>query len=455
MRSEVDRYLGWPGPGDQLQGRRAGVARRPSRRAAAPRRRLRPQGVPLATRSTSAAWASARCATSSRGSERDALHRVRSRRGRRCRRRAARIATGTRRSLDRARCAPRRDRGQRAAASVRPTRTSSLPVPVVGGAGRARVPRRRRRAARREVAGHVRRDRGARRARTGRTSRSSRCRTASRTSRCCCAAFANVYGICVMAPTAHLEPGVVRRAQRADPRAPRHRPLPDRRRRRPPTTIAAALSRLRLRVGAAARHHAVEVHEAADEPRQRGRRDVPPGDDAGELVRRARAEGVAMLDAAGIDVRVPRGGPRARRADLLDGAADRGRGARRRLDAGRASPAAPARSRSTTSTARSCGMGRCQGRDTPVNAALCELANRMAREQAPHRGPPTRRPVLARTQVSWRSSCSSASSSETSRAKLSSETRMPRARTSIAFSPADSPFVTSRSARFRTTSATW
>ena len=30
-------------------------------------------------------------------------------------------------------------------------------------------------------------------------------------------------------------------------------------------------------------------------------------------------------------------------------------------------------------------VGRCQGRDTPVNAALCELANRMAREKAPPR----------------------------------------------------------------------
>ena len=30
-------------------------------------------------------------------------------------------------------------------------------------------------------------------------------------------------------------------------------------------------------------------------------------------------------------------------------------------------------------------VGRCQGRDTPVNAALCELAKRMAREKAPPR----------------------------------------------------------------------
>ena len=46
MRSEVDRYLGHAGAGDQLQGRRARVARR-ARRGEGPRRRgLRPQGVP-------------------------------------------------------------------------------------------------------------------------------------------------------------------------------------------------------------------------------------------------------------------------------------------------------------------------------------------------------------------------------------------------------------------------
>ena len=45
MRSEVDRYLGLPGPGDLVQGRRARVARVPRRRQGAPRRRLRPQGL--------------------------------------------------------------------------------------------------------------------------------------------------------------------------------------------------------------------------------------------------------------------------------------------------------------------------------------------------------------------------------------------------------------------------
>src|SRR5439155_6482310 len=58
-------------------------------------------------------------------------------------------------------------------------------------------------------------------------------------------------------------------------------------------------------------------------------------------------------------------------------------------------------------------------------------------------------------QVSCSSSFLSASSSERFSAKLSSDTSTLRALTSIAFSPADRPFVASRSARFRTTSATW
>ena len=45
MRSEVDRYLGLPGPGDLVQGRRAGVARGPRRRHGAATATLRPQGL--------------------------------------------------------------------------------------------------------------------------------------------------------------------------------------------------------------------------------------------------------------------------------------------------------------------------------------------------------------------------------------------------------------------------
>ena len=52
------------------------------------------------------------------------------------------------------------------------------------------------------------------------------------------------------------------------------------------------------------------------------------------------------------------------------------------------------------------------------------------------------------------SRCSAVSSS-TARAKVSSETRIWRARLSIRFSPADRPLSLSRMERFRTTSATW
>src|SRR5690606_13359748 len=58
-------------------------------------------------------------------------------------------------------------------------------------------------------------------------------------------------------------------------------------------------------------------------------------------------------------------------------------------------------------------------------------------------------------QVSCASTRCCASSSLTSRAKLSSDTSTLRAFTNIDFSPADRPLDWSRRARFRTTSATW
>ena len=58
MRSEVDRYLGLPGPGDLVQGRRAGVARVPRRRQAPPRRPTSTSRPGTSSASTSAAWAS-------------------------------------------------------------------------------------------------------------------------------------------------------------------------------------------------------------------------------------------------------------------------------------------------------------------------------------------------------------------------------------------------------------
>ena len=75
--------------------------------------------------------------------------------------------------------------------------------------------------------------------------------------------------------------------------------------------------------------------------------------------------------------------------------------------------------------------------------------------------PPVRRPRAAEAarahagQGSASSRRFSAASSSTSRAKVSSDTRIWRARLSMRFSPADRPLSLSRIDRFRTTSATW
>ena len=88
-------------------------------------------------------------------------------------------------------------------------------------------------------------------------------RTASPTSPRCCGWFANVYGVCVMAPTAHVEAG--------------SRPGQQRRRSAgcstsvatpdgvdgTATEIADALRRARFESIAATRHHAVEVHASS------------------------------------------------------------------------------------------------------------------------------------------------------------------------------------------------
>ena len=57
--------------------------------------------------------------------------------------------------------------------------------------------------------------------------------------------FANVYGVCVMCPTAHLDPGVVQAYSAPTTGHPRRRPLPDGRRRHRRATVAAALARRR------------------------------------------------------------------------------------------------------------------------------------------------------------------------------------------------------------------
>ncbi len=70
VHGQRDRPLpGLAGPGHQLQGRRAGLARGPGRRAAPPRWRLRPEGVPRLRARPRPAWASTSSAPSSPASD--------------------------------------------------------------------------------------------------------------------------------------------------------------------------------------------------------------------------------------------------------------------------------------------------------------------------------------------------------------------------------------------------
>ena len=109
--------------------------------------------------------------------------------------------------------------------------------------------------------------------------------------------FARTYAVCVMLPSGHLEPGVV--AQKCHPtpgildvgRIPRGVDELDRDHRRGPASR-------RLRVGAAAGHHGVEVPQADPQPRQRHRRGLrarrrrgrarPPGHRRGRAGARPR-----------------------------------------------------------------------------------------------------------------------------------------------------------------------
>ena len=82
--------------------------------------------------------------------------------------------------------------------------------------------------------------------------------------------FPNVYGMCVMCPTGHLEPGVVEAYSSPISGLLDVGCYPngvD----RTAEEIAAALACVDVRVRGAAGHHALEVPEAAAEPRQRGR----------------------------------------------------------------------------------------------------------------------------------------------------------------------------------------
>ena len=191
--------------------------------------------------------------------------------------------------------------------------------------------------------------------------------------------FARVYGMCVMLPASHLEPGVVEvnsspvtgildlgrlpsgtddvaRRMAADLEASSFSSRPD------PAIMRQKYAKLLMNLGNAL--------EAASGTEARG----------GELYARARAEGEACLLAAGIDF-ASRDEDRARRGDLLrlrpvDG--------RRRLGGS-----------SWQSLSRATGaieadylngeivlLGRLHGVPTPVNELLRTVANRMARQRS-------------------------------------------------------------------------
>ena len=75
--------------------------------------------------------------------------------------------------------------------------------------------------------------------------------------------FANVYGMCVMCPTGHLEPGVVEAYSSPVTGLLDIGRYPERASTRTAREIASAARSVDVRVRAARRHHAVEVPEAA------------------------------------------------------------------------------------------------------------------------------------------------------------------------------------------------
>ena len=235
-----------------------------------------------------------------------------------------------------------RDDGLRLVVARR--RPLTLSIPVVVAPGGHRLPRRRRRAPRDEEPAH--RQARCSALRRGRAAvdlggvRAERRRQRA-APRCGCSPTCTACAWCC--PALHLEPGVVRGATRTDHRHPRRRALPARRRTTRGETIAAAFDGGDVRVGAARRHHAVEVREAAEQPRQRGRRRCAARADArGSCTERARDRGRGRASrAAGIDVASTRGGRRPARRRASSGRGRRRSRARRRRR-GRAWPGAPA-----------------------------------------------------------------------------------------------------------------
>ena len=173
-----------------------------------------------------------------------------------------------------------------------------------------------------------------------------RSRTVSRTSRCCLRSFANVYAVCVMSPTAHIEPGVVQRVVGPIERPARHRPLPAGRRRRPRPPSSSALT--------ASTFHSVP---APDIMRWKYTKLLMNLGNAIEaIVRTVGTASWSRSTLAGAKRTVPaHGGHRLRVARRRQGAARRPacrpadrRRARAVARRGRASPVAPGRSRPTT-----------------------------------------------------------------------------------------------------------
>ena len=139
-------------------------------------------------------------------------------------------------------------------------------------------------------------------------------------------------------------------------------------------------------------------------------------------------------------------------------------GAVPRVGTGRRGARGPRRRRRprAASTAH-CTMGRPAERERTASGPRtgCPLPAATTTTHTDTGSPPVRRPRAAEAvrahpgQGSASSRRFSAASSSTSRAKVSSDTRIWRARLSMRFSPADRPLSLSRIERFRTTSATW
>ena len=221
---------------------------------------------------------------------------------------------------------------------------------------------------------------------------SSACRTGWRTSAGCCAAspyLRHVRHVPGHPAATGRRPGALGPRQRAA--RPGRYPAGVGRRGQ---AIAAALA-TDLRVGRPARHHALEIPQAPDEPRQHGRGAVRARGRCSALAREAQQEGKAVLEAAGIDVATaeePR--PPRRPPAVAPTTSGEWRGGSTWQSLARP----PGRSRPNSSTARSC----CWARSTacpPRSTACCSAS----RSRPPPKGP-TREHGASRSSASWRGS---------------------------------------------------